>query len=44
MDSAFTFANNIASIKVLEKNGFQVMEEFEEGIESKYLQYRISNG
>ena len=35
---AFTFSHNIASIKVLEKNGFLVMEEYEEeGILSKYL-------
>lgn len=37
---AFTFAHNNASIRVLEKNGFAVMEEFEEnGVLSKYLQY-----
>lgn len=37
---AFTFSHNNASIRVLEKNGFSVMEEFEEdGILSKYLQY-----
>ena len=37
---AFTYANNLASISVLEKNGFSVMEEFEEnGVLSKYLQY-----
>ncbi len=36
---AFTFAHNRASIRVLEKNGFVVMEEFEEdGVLSKYLQ------
>ena len=36
---AFTYANNLASINVLEKNGFSVMEEFEEnGVLSKYLQ------
>lgn len=36
---AFTYAHNTASIKVLEKNGFAVMEEFEEdGVLSKYLQ------
>ena len=36
---AFTYANNLASISVLEKNGFSVMEEFEEnGVLSKYLQ------
>ena len=37
---AFTYSHNIASIKVLEKNGFSVREEFEEeGVWSKYLQY-----
>ena len=37
---AFTFAHNIASIRVLEKNGFVIKEEFEEdGVLSKYLQY-----
>ena len=37
---AFTFSSNNSSIRVLEKNGFSVMEEFEEdGIMSKYLQY-----
>ena len=37
---AFTFSSNEASIRVLEKNGFSVMEEFEEdGVLSKYLQY-----
>ena len=36
---AFTYANNLASISVLEKNGFSVMEEFEENcVLSKYLQ------
>ena len=36
---AFTFAHNKASIRVLEKNGFIVMEEFEEdGVLSKYFQ------
>ena len=38
---AFTFAHNQASIKVLEKNGFTIMEEFEEnGVLSKYLQLK----
>ena len=38
---AFTFAQNRASIRVLEKNGFVVMEEFEEeGVLSKYLQFK----
>lgn len=37
---AFTFAHNNASIRVLEKNGFVEIEEFEEdGVWSKYLQY-----
>ena len=36
---AFTFAHNLASIRVLEKNGFVLMEEFEEGgVLSKYFQ------
>ncbi len=36
---AFTYAGNTASIRVLEKNGFTLMEEFEEdGVLSKYLQ------
>ena len=36
---AFSYANNLASIRVLEKNGFSVMEEFEEdGVRSEYLQ------
>ena len=36
---AFTYADNHASIRVLEKNGFVVKEEFEEdGVLSKYLQ------
>ena len=37
---AFTYAHNHASLRVLEKAGFSVMEEFEEdGVLSKYLQY-----
>lgn len=37
---AFAFARNKASIRVLEKNRFVVMEEFEEdGVWSKYLRY-----
>ena len=37
---AFTFSENQASIRVLEKNGFVVIEEFsEEGRAFKYLQY-----
>ena len=36
---AFAYANNLASIRVLEKNGFSVMEAFEEdGVRSEYLQ------
>ncbi len=36
---AFTYADNVPSIRVLEKNGFALMEEFEEdGVLSKYLQ------
>ena len=36
---AFTFSENTASIRVLEKNGFSVAEEFEEdGVPSKYFQ------
>ncbi len=39
---AFTFADNIPSIKVLEKNDFKMMEEFvEDGILSKYLEKEI---
>ena len=38
---AFTFAHNQASIRVLENNGFFVMEEFEEDdVLSKYLQLK----
>ena len=37
---AFAFADNLASIRVLEKNGFNVLEEFsEDGRNSKYLQF-----
>lgn len=37
---AFTFSENAASIRVLEKNGFRVMEELtEDGRSSKYFQY-----
>ena len=37
---AFTFSDNFASQKVLEKNGFQILEEFlEDGRASKYYQY-----
>ena len=38
---AFTFSSNLPSIRVLEKNGFRLMEELEEdGIGSKYFQYK----
>lgn len=37
---AFTFSDNFASIRVLEKNGFTDLEEFsEDGRFSKYFQY-----
>lgn len=37
---AFTYSENSASIRVLEKNGFALMAEFSEnGKSSKYLQY-----
>ena len=37
---AFSFSDNPASIRVLEKSGFTVLEEFtEDGRDSKYLQY-----
>ena len=37
---AFTFSDNLASIRVLEKNGFSEVEEFsEDGRSSKYYQY-----
>ena len=37
---AFTFSDNLASIRVLEKNGFSEVEEFsEDGRDSKYFQY-----
>ena len=40
---AFTFSHNHASLKVLQKNGFSIIEEFEEdGVLSKYLQYSYS--
>lgn len=36
---AFTFSANLASIRVLQKNGFADVETFyEDGVESKYLQ------
>ena len=37
---AFTYAHNLASIRVLEKNSFAIKEEFlEDGMLSKYLQW-----
>lgn len=40
---AFTFSDNIGSIRVLEKSGFRMMEEFEEdGRASRYYQYKTS--
>lgn len=37
---AFTFSENLASIRVLEKNNFDLIEEFsEDGKNSKYFQY-----
>ncbi len=37
---AFTYSENIASCRVLEKSGFEFVEEFEEdGRESKYYQF-----
>ena len=36
---AFTFADNLPSIRVLEKNGFRLAEEFvEDGVPSRYYQ------
>lgn len=36
---AFTYSSNFPSIRVLEKNGFQLMEEFvENGVSSQYFQ------
>lgn len=36
---AFTYASNVSSIRVLEKNGFRMMEEFaEDGVLSRYYQ------
>lgn len=37
---AFTYSDNLPSLRVLEKNGFRPVEEFtEEGIPSTYLEY-----
>ena len=41
---ALSSADNIASIRVLEKNGFSVKESFvEDGRESVYLEYRVQD-
>lgn len=41
---AFSYAENAASIRVLEKNGFTLREEFtEDGRASKYLQMEFTN-
>ena len=40
---AFTFSDNLPSIRVLEKNGFRLMEEFvEDGVSSQYHQLDLS--
>lgn len=37
---AFTFSDNAQSIRVLEKNGFEMVEEFtEDGVQSKYFEF-----
>ena len=39
---AFTFADNLPSIRVLEKNGFTLVEEFtEDGVLSRYYQRNL---
>lgn len=39
---AFTFADNLPSIRVLEKNGFTLMEEFtKDGVLSRYYQISL---
>ena len=38
---AFVYADNLASIRMLEKNGFTLEEEFvEDGVASRYYQRR----
>lgn len=40
---AFTFSQNLASVRVLEKNSFVMLEEFEEdGVPSKYFQLNFA--
>ena len=42
---AFTFADNFPSVRVLEKNGFRLMEEFvEDGVPSCYFQLDLKKG
>lgn len=42
---AFTYASNLSSIRVLEKNGFHMMEEFaEDGVLSRYYQMERQEG
>ena len=42
---AFTFSHNLSSIRVLEKNGFRLMDEFfEDGIPSRYYQLNLEQG
>lgn len=41
---AFTYSSNLASIRVLEKNGFQRQEIFvEDGVESMYFIWKVSS-
>lgn len=41
---AFTFSDNIPSIKVLEKNSFMMMEELiEDGVPSKYYEVKFND-
>lgn len=41
---AFTFSFNISSVRVLEKNQFELIEEFVEGgVSSKYFQFAVHN-
>lgn len=41
---AFTYADNLPSIRVLEKNGFRLAEEFaEDGVPSRYYQLGFGN-
>lgn len=41
---AYTFSSNISSVKVLERNQFELIEEFaEDGVSSKYFQRAVQN-